>query len=175
MLPMLYMAMIDDDEVPEFERFYNTYKSKAYFVAYDILRNVSLAEECVSEAFLSIAKSFQIVNNLNANKQLKFVVISIRNTALNILNKEKKNRSENMSSDESIISDSDYREHDIIYWKQCLRKLKKTDLDILYLRCILQLEYKQISQMLGISNGAARVRVHTAKANLKKIIDKEEL
>lgn len=174
MLPMLYMAMIDDDRVPAFELFYNTYKSKAYHVAHDILNNESLAEECVSETFLSIAKSFQIVYNLNANKQLRYVVISIRNTALNMLKKEKSTMTADIYDDE-FLTDTQDAGYDIVYWKQCLRKLKKTDIEILYLRCILQLEYKQIGKMLGISSGAARTRVHIAKTNLKSIIDMEEL
>ena len=76
MLPMIYMSLIDDEEDKKaFEKLYNKYKNKAYLGAMDFLNNSSLAEECVSETFLSIAKNFQIVNNLKPNKQLKYIVI----------------------------------------------------------------------------------------------------
>ena len=52
MLP-IYMALIDDEEdISAFEILYKECKSKAYIIAYKILKNESLAEECVSEVFL---------------------------------------------------------------------------------------------------------------------------
>ena len=42
------MALIDDDDdISAFEILYKECKSKAYIIAYNILKNESLAEECV--------------------------------------------------------------------------------------------------------------------------------
>lgn len=84
------MALIDDDDdISAFEILYKECKSKAYIIAYNILKNESLAEECVSEVFFSVAKNFKKVNNLTSYEKQKYVVISIRNRAFNILSKEK--------------------------------------------------------------------------------------
>ena len=48
MLP-IYMALIDDEDVSDFEVLYRACRNKAYIIAYKILKNESLAEECVSE------------------------------------------------------------------------------------------------------------------------------
>lgn len=174
MLPMIYMAIVDDDDIPAFEKLYNKYKHKAYLVAMDFLNNTVLAEDCVSEAFIAIARNFQIVNKLEPNKQLKYVVICIKNTAKDILKKEKINLNTEEYDDESYFTDSSYSEYSLVDWKECLKRLNQTDMDILYLRCVLRLEYKEICQMLGISHSAARGRVFAAKANLRKLLGKED-
>lgn len=90
MLP-IYMALIDDEEdISAFEILYKECKSKAYIIAYNILKNESLAEVCVSEVFFSVAKNFKKVNNLTSYEKQKYVVISVRNKPFNILTKEKK-------------------------------------------------------------------------------------
>ena len=81
MLP-IYMVLVDDDDVSDFEVLYRECRNKAYIIAYKILKNESLAEECVSEVFLSVAKNFKKVNNLTSYEKQKYVVISVRNKAL---------------------------------------------------------------------------------------------
>ena len=173
MLPMMYMALVDDEEIPAFEKMYIECNQKAYYVAYDILHNEALAEECVSEAFLAVARNFKKVNNLEPHKQLKYVVICSENSAKDKIKKEKVNVKTEEFDDE-VFTDESYDKYDMLYWKECIRKLNKTDMEILYLRCILQLDYKEICKSLNISNAAARTRFCAAKNNLRKIIRKED-
>lgn len=55
MLP-IYMVLVDDDDVSDFEVLYREYRNKAYIIAYKILKNESLAEECVSEVFFLLRR-----------------------------------------------------------------------------------------------------------------------
>lgn len=173
MLPMIYMALIDDDDLPQFEELYEKYRQEAYYSAFNILHNEALAEECVSEAFLAVARNFKKVNNLETHKQLKYVVICSENSAKDKIKKEKVNVN-NEEYDDEFFTDTSYDEYDMLFWKECIRKLNKTDMEILYLRCILQLDYKEICKSLNISYEAARARVSAARNNLKKIIEKED-
>ena len=36
MLPMIYMSIVDDEDIPAFERIYEECKDKAYMTAFDI-------------------------------------------------------------------------------------------------------------------------------------------
>ena len=159
------MVLVDDDDVSDFEVLYRECRNKAYIIAYKILKNESLAEECVSEVFLSVAKNFKKVNNLTSYEKQKYVVISVRNKAFNILTKEKNNTSN--------LNDDKYSEFDKDKWSDLIRKLNKTDRDILYLVCVHGMDYKEIADSFGISYAAAKQRYWTAKNNLKKIILKE--
>ena len=172
MLP-IYMVLIDDEDIPSFELLFNTLKSKMYHIAYGILCNESLAEECVSETFLSIAQNFHKIKDLTADDQRKYVVVSVRNRAFNILEKEKNHLSNLPYEDELYFNDKEQYGFDKETWKAALKKLSETDRDILYLVCILGMDYKQISKSFGISYTAVRQRFWIAKNNLRKIILEE--
>ena len=56
----IYLTLIDnEDDKKSFEDLYNQNRSKAYAIAFNILKNKTLAEEACSETFFSLAKSFQ--------------------------------------------------------------------------------------------------------------------
>jgi len=65
----IYLTLIDnEDDKKSFEDLYNQNRSKAYAIAFNILKNKALAEEACSEAFFSLAKSFQKIKNLESHK-----------------------------------------------------------------------------------------------------------
>ena len=173
MLPMIYMALVDDEDIPAFEKLYNENKSKAYYCAFDILNNQALAEECVSDAFFAVARNFKKVKELEPHKQVKYIVICCENNARNKMKKEKISTQTEEYDDEEYFTDEGYAEYDMVCWRECLKKLSQTDMEILYLRCVLQLDYKTISKSLGISSEAARARAFAARNNLKAILKKD--
>lgn len=95
MLPIIFMDLVDASDLPAFEKLYEENKDLAFHRANKILNNHALAEECVSDVFLAIAKNFQNVNKLTSYEQRKYIVTSSKNRALNIISKEK-NHSENI-------------------------------------------------------------------------------
>ena len=72
------------------------------------------------------------VNKLEPHKQLKYVVICSENNAKDKIKIEKINMKAEEYDDEFFI-DENYSEYDMVYWSECLKKLNKTDMDILYL------------------------------------------
>ncbi len=49
----IYLTLIDnEDDKKSFEDLYNQNRSKAYAIAFNILKNKALAEEACSEAFI---------------------------------------------------------------------------------------------------------------------------
>lgn len=155
-----------------FEILYNKNNQKAYRIAYSILKNEAMSEDAVSEAFLNIAKSFEKIHNLNSHKLDRYVVITIRNTALSMLKSEKMYiNAEKFEDDEQYFENADFLEYD--HLQECIKKLSYTDQEILYLRFSLDLDYKQISAALNISNAASRQRLRYAKHKLKKLLTED--
>ena len=76
MLPIIFMDLVDESDIPAFEKLYESNKDKAYKRAYRIIKDSTLAEDCVSEVFLAIARNFQKVNKLNTDEQSKYIVSS---------------------------------------------------------------------------------------------------
>lgn len=62
--------------------------------AMSILHNAALAEEAVQESFLKIAKNISKISDPNCSKTAAFIVIIVRNTALDMLKTEHINDTE---------------------------------------------------------------------------------
>ena len=125
------------------------------------------------KSFFLLRRISKKVNNLVSYEQHKYIVISVRNRAFNILAKEEKNTSNLPYEDDIYFNDDKYSEFDKDKWSDFIRKLNKTDRDILYLVCVQGMDYKEIADSFGISYAAAKQRYWTAKNNLKRIILKE--
>lgn len=172
MFPMIYMSLVDEQSISNFEKLYNRCRSKAYYSAYDVLKNESLAEECVSEVFLAIAKCFEKVDALGEDEQIRYIAVSCRNRALTILEKEKHSISE-VSYDEQETQLYASADVSLIEYKELISRLSETDRFVLYHRCIAHTGYKQIGQLLGISYTAAKQKCYEAKCRLKKLMKEE--
>ena len=172
MLPIIFMDLVDESDIPAFEKLYESNKDKAYKTAYRIIEDSTLAEDCVSEVFLAIARKFQKVNKLNTDEQSKYIVSSIRNRAVNIIKKEKISR-ESISYDDTILSSNSFSELKLIELKEIANQLNKTDLEIIYWKDIRGIDYKTIADSFGISYAAAKQRHWTAKNNLQKLLSAE--
>ncbi|MCM1530188.1 MAG: sigma-70 family RNA polymerase sigma factor [Alistipes sp.] len=171
----IYMALIDnEDDKKSFENLFNQNKSKAFAIAIKILKNRSLAEDACSEAFFSIAKCFQKIKKLEAHKLDYYIVITVKNAALNLLKRENEHIKTVPLNEEihelcdDALSNRNYNE--IV---DCIKQLSYSDQEILYLRVDLGLDYSAISKALHISNAAARQRFKHAKDNLAKLLKKE--
>ena len=171
----IYMALIDDeDDKKSFENLFIQNKSKAFAIAITILKNRSLAEDACSEAFLSIAKSFQKIKKLEAHKLDYYIVITVRNAALNLLKKENEhNKTVPLNEEINELTDDSLSNRNYNEIVDCIKQLSYVDQEILYLRVDLGLDYSEISQALHISNAAARQRFKHAKDSLAKLLEKE--
>ena len=165
----IYLTLIDnEDDKKSFEDLYNQNRSKAYAIAFNILKNKALAEEACSEAFFSLAKSFQKIKNLESHKLDYYIVITVRNVSLNLLKKEKEHIKAIPELTDETLCDRNY--DNIV---DCIKRLSYTDQEILYLRITLGMRYSEISLALHISNAASRQRFQHAKDSLAKLLEKE--
>ena len=56
------MALVDDDDLPQFEEIYTQYKQQLYGIAYKILNNEQDAEDAVQITFQNIANDFKKIS-----------------------------------------------------------------------------------------------------------------
>lgn len=86
----LYLQLLDTEEKKQgFELLYETYRKLMHWVANNILHDEKLAEDAVHEAFLRIIKNFHKINEILCPETRSFVVIIVRNIALNMREKKK--------------------------------------------------------------------------------------
>ncbi|MBQ7958445.1 MAG: sigma-70 family RNA polymerase sigma factor [Oscillospiraceae bacterium] len=170
------MTVIDDDDNREgFEILYHKYNRIMYKVAMDILHNHELAEDALSTAFLNISKNFSDISSFPSAKIKNYCVIVIRNAATDILRKEKRFITDyeaeytEIADVENIETISDYN-----LLKKAIASLSEKEQEILYLRCVMNMSFREIGNIINIKEGTARQRMTEARNSLMKKIKGED-
>ena len=87
----LYLSVLETDEDRcQFEDIYRQYKNRMYKFAISILHNSEDAEEVVHQSFLTIANNFDKIKSFSCHEMNSYIVIIIRNTSINLYNKNKR-------------------------------------------------------------------------------------
>jgi len=173
---MFMMTLIeDDDDREQFERLYYKYNRIMYKVAIDILHSHELAEDALSTAFLNISRNFSNISSFPSSKVKNYCIIVIKNAATDILRKEKRfitvseTEYTEIADVENIETISDY-----YLLKKAISSLSDKEQEILYLRCIMNVSFREIGNILNIKEGTARQRMAQARNSLMKKIKGED-
>jgi RNA polymerase sigma-70 factor (ECF subfamily) len=172
MLPMIYMALVDDDDLPQFEEIYTQYKQQLYGIAYKILNNEQDAEDAVQITFQNIANDFKKISQIPCNELPSCIVIICRNAALNIYRKNKKRAARSAYiTDEIAAADVIKSCEDKAVLMNAIRQLPDEYKDILFLFDLQGFSAKQTAKMLGLKENAVRVKSFRARKMLKDILN----
>lgn len=172
-----YLTLIDsDDDKNKFEQLYLTYRQDMYKIAYNILKNSADAEDAVHQAFLSIANSFEKVLTIPRQEIKAYIVIIIRNTSINIYNKNKRNAEHTVELDEKDVpvDINFFEQYEYELLVNAIKELPQLYKDIIYLYYLEEFSTKEISQMLDITVDTVYKRLERAKKLLKTILKRGE-
>ena len=185
MLP-IYLAMLDsEEEKSKFESLYLTYRKLMFHVANGILNDEGLAEDAVHQAFLKIFENFDKVGEISCHKTRSYVVIIVRNAAINMYNSRKRHFAVPIEEAAFCAAEEKLeRTDDLDGLAKAVLKLPAIYKDVLKLPAIykdaLKLKYVQefsnaeIAGMLGISEAAVRKRLERARRMLEEILGRED-
>lgn len=84
----MLLEFVDEEQGQRFCSLYYAYEKKMYAVALYYLRDPHKAEDAVSAAFLKIIKHFEKILSLPCTKIEPYLVITVKNTALDLLRAE---------------------------------------------------------------------------------------
>lgn len=172
-----YLSLIDsDDDKNKFEQLYLTYRQDMYKIAYSILKNNADAEDAVHQAFLSIANNFEKILEIPRQEIKAYIVIIIRNTAINLYNENKRNAEHTVELNENDVSvDVNFLEqYEYELLINAIKELPQMYKDIIYLYYLEEFTTKEIAKMLNISVNTEWKRVERAKRLLKETLEQGE-
>ncbi len=173
----LYLSVLEDEfSKRKFEDIYIGYKQFMYSVAFSVLKNVYDSEDAVHQAFLTIANNFERVSELSCHDLKPYIAIIVKNTSINIYNKNKRNADRYSELNEEILSvEVDFFEN--YNYESLLKSIFELDeiyKDVLYLRYVIGFSSKEISRMLDVSEDVIWKRTERAKKQLKKLLEEGE-
>ncbi len=127
------------------------------------------AEDIVQEVLLSI---WEKRNTLNIETSYKsFLYRAVQNKCLDTLKKQRITFSDTENLKQYKVEEN--KEFDTMNWiRKCIQTLPKTQQDVINMREIDGLSFKEISQLLDIKEAHVRVLLSRAKKTLQEIIPK---
>lgn len=172
MLTFLF-NILNDEEKSKLEKLYEHYKNLMMYIALDILKNKSLAEEVVQDAFINLLLIIDDIGEITCHKTYSLVVIVIRRVSFNKLKYEKKRNHESDKAFEYINSDEKILENivfDKIKFEEIIEELKllnKIDFEVIILKYYYGYTYTEIAVRHNLSPAATRKRCERTR---KKIL-----
>lgn len=162
------------------EALYREYRSPMLRIAFSILRDEGLAEDAVQQAFLKIFQSFEKIDRSDCNKTRSFIVILIRNTAIDLY--RRRNR-------ESVISFEDLerplpareelpedRAISVLEGEalaDCLGRMEERYANLLLLRYYHGYQNKEIAALLGMSQAQVAMGIYRGKQRLRRLLEEK--
>ncbi len=158
---------------------YQYYEAAMYNIAYSILHDKYLAEDAINETFIKLIKYLPDIDNIYSHKTKALLVIILKNTAIDIYRKRKK-QYEYETEERDDVSDNDDRLLDQIIADENhhefmlkLNNLKKEYQEIILLKYVYELSNSEIGNLLSMTDSVVRQHICRAKKAVKKIIIEE--
>lgn len=169
-----YLAIIDNiEDKCKFEELYLLYRFTMLKAAENVLRDFSLAEDAVHEAFLRILSHIDKIDEIDCNKTRAFVVIVVKNISLDMLRSQNRHPVTELEEWEELPAGSDTDPEQELLGKEsreafsrALSAMKKTYADVLALSIVYELSDKEIAGILGITAANVRVRLCRGRQEL---------
>jgi RNA polymerase sigma-70 factor (ECF subfamily) len=176
MLAFYPSALESDEDKITFERLYTEHKALALRVAFRVTRNEALAEDAVHDAFAKVIAGWEKFLLVPCNKRRSRIVIIVRNSAIDIMRKERglnfEKLDKNLPSDDVGLDAVLERQSNSEYIRRCIDQIPEIYKAVLILRFFQDLSNGETADVLGISANAVGVRILRAKAMLKTILEK---
>jgi len=134
----IYLAVIDvEQDKNKFEILYTTYRKLMFYIANQILKDEYLAEDATHQAFLKIIENIDKIEDVHCHKTKSYIVIIVKNNAINLYNKRKRNTTIPLEQMEFCISDESFsRLEDLDYLTKTVMKLPVIYKEVLTLKYV---------------------------------------
>ena len=171
MLFMVLAMAVTPEEKIKVEALYEEYDRLMYYVASRILHSHEDVEDAVMESWIRIIRYLDKINEVICPQTKSFIVIIVERISINIYNKNKKNRDNQIDIDncekspffstmDSELSDSEtYAD---------LKKIQKKYGEVLILYYMHEMSVKEISQIVGVSVDAVNKRLQRGRELIKQ-------
>lgn len=180
----VYLQLINTPEAKsEFEKMYYQYRKLMYYIAFDIVQDSSLAEDVVSETFMNLARNFEFIQTLGdifCPQIKRYIVISVKHTAFNIVKKERRHETLSLDDVEIEHSAGDVGTLDVIIENESVEKLKSVIdslseiyKEVMQLYIVCECNVDEVARALDISKDTVYKRIQRARKMIEKAMKEE--
>ena len=158
----------DNDKEAYFNKLYKKYKELVYRIAFSILKNKENSEDVTQKVFIKIWNMES--QKLPKNNEACWLYSITKNEAIDLIRAQKAL----LNVDELYyISEENEEINNIInkdYYNRIISKLNQKEQEIISLKILSDLSFKEISQILNISESTVKWRYYKAVHTLKLLL-----
>lgn len=174
----LYLAMLETtEEKSRFEHLYMTHRVTLYNYAYQILKDVQLAEDAVSETFLILVKKMKDIEKMTETEIRNYLIIIAKNKAKKIYSERVKQTCSEEFDEVQTVGNTEWEvvlREEASHVFSLIQSMDEKYADIFYLRYCLDLKEKEIAALLGLSVSTIKSRIYRGKKQLQEMIEKDK-
>jgi RNA polymerase sigma-70 factor (ECF subfamily) len=177
---LIFAALDDTSERSFIEQLYNTHYRAMYRTALGILRHPEDAEDVVQSTCLALCKKTSLLAGMDCNALHSYVVISIRNTAINLM-RSRDRRAELLWGEEdyldSLVKPCETWEDDLFVsadegvLTQAIMRMPLRERHLIEMKYILNEKTQEIAKELGIKPDSVRVLLMRTRRRLHDLME----
>ena len=148
-----------------------------FYVANQILKDNFLAEDAVHDSFIKIIENLDKIQDVNCHKTKSFIVILVKNHAINMYNNRKRKFCISLDKvqhilfkdfEDSVLENSDDNNmNELGDIGKAIMQLPVMYKDVMILKFVHELTNHEIATLLNINEATVRKRIERAKQKIR--------
>ena len=175
------MSIESEEDKSKAIQIFEKYHGLMFYVANGILKDYALAEDAVSDSYVKLILNLHKIEDVSCGKTRRLIVIIVRNTAINIYNKNFKTNFSQSIEDEQPVDESpavpdeviSSESYDIIV--NIINSLSDSIRDIAMLSFVYEWSHKEIEKLTGLRPGTIRMKLTRARNTIKNELIKQQM
>lgn len=175
LLPFAFLLIENEDDRTFLENVYTRYHRLMYAQALQILKRSEAAEDAVSDSMLALTKKVDLLRTFECNKLRSYVVITVKHTAINQLNRGKREKIDGGVTIEELAGGerTDSRllsQAGVEDVKNAIRALPPREKDVMLMKYFREMTDEEIARETGLRAVSVRVHVSRARKHLAQLL-----
>lgn len=167
---ILLFSVLNDEQRALVERIFHEHHIHFQRISFNIVKSEETAEDVVSTAFIKIMDNIEKISDLPGPQMTAFCVTIVKNASIDVLRQLQQSVHidywDNISDD---IEDECIHNADVYRLTEVIDQLNPDDRHFIYLRYTLEMGYREIGELLNISEDAAKKRGQRLIKKLQKL------
>ncbi|MFC0189999.1 RNA polymerase sigma factor [Fictibacillus aquaticus] len=159
------------------EELYELYEQNVYYVTFSVLHNIQQAEDAVQETFMTLYSHLDDIRSLNSQELKRYILRIAKNKAIDSYRKNKRHgtfieeyQKEAKGEADAIIENWEQSFMSEIQLDTLLKTLKESYKLVFKYKVFYDLNYQEISSLMGISEVNVRKQFERARKQVLTIL-----
>ena len=176
LIPFVFLLTDSEDGRLFLEGVYEEYHRLMYAQALRVLRDGGMAQDAVSDSLMALMKKIPLLRTLECNKLRAYLVITVKHTAITLLNRRKRDRADGSVAFETLagpdrVEDRLLERAGVERVKDLIRALPEREKTVMLMKYFREMTDEEIAEETGLRPVSVRVCLSRARKHLADALE----